>query len=160
LELEQIAVGVGELAVVDSPHLLVAMALGSCVALVVYDARAKVGGLAHVMLPQSSGANVVQPGKYADTALEAMIVQLKEMGARKALLVAKLVGGAQMFNPNHEGPAIGERNVHTLTSLLRQRHVPIVAQEVGGTVARTVEFETATGACFVRTALTREPWRI
>jgi chemotaxis protein CheD len=157
---EEIVVGVGEMAVVDSPRVLVAVALGSCVALMLYDLGAGVAGLAHIMLPTAALPDPPMPGKYADTAVTAMLDELSARGARKGLILAKLVGGAQMFAPNHEGPAIGERNIRTVTALLKELHIAVVAHEVGGTVARTVEFDTSNAACSIRTALVREPTRI
>lgn len=147
-----IVVGVGEIAVVERPHLLVAMALGSCVALMMYDLKAGVAGLAHVMLPAAPSPDTPHQGRYADTAVDSLAGQLLGRGARRGLMLAKLAGGAQMFSMNSEGGAIGARNADALVSLLKDRHVAIVAQDTGGQRARTVEFDTSTGLAMVRMA--------
>lgn len=145
-------VGVGESVVVDEPSTLVGMALGSCVALMLYDLRAGVAGMAHVMLPAAPEPDTPHMGRYADTAVRTLLDEMLERGARRGLVMAKLAGGAQMFSVNHEGLAIGERNVEALESLLRSEHVPLVAQDTGGKRARTVEFDTRTGMVLIRTA--------
>ena len=145
-------VGVGEVVVVDEPSTLVGMALGSCVALMLYDLRAGVAGMAHVMLPAAPEPDTPHAGRYADTAVRTLLEEMLSRGARKGLVMAKLVGGSQMFSVNNEGHAIGERNVEALESLLRAEHVPLVAQDTGGKRARTVEFDTRTGLALIRTA--------
>lgn len=145
-------VGVGEAVVVDEPSTLVGMALGSCVALMLYDLRAGVAGMAHVMLPASAEPDTPHQGRYADTAVRTLLEEMLSRGARRGLVMAKLAGGAQMFSVNNQGLAIGERNVEALESLLRSEHVPLVAQDTGGKRARTVEFDTRTGLVLIRTA--------
>lgn len=147
-----VVVGVGELAVVEGPHLLVAMALGSCVALMMYDLKANVAGMAHVMLPAAPSADTPHKGRYADTAVDTLIEQLRERGGRKGLLLAKLAGGAQMFSMNSDASGIGDRNADALFAILKDRHIAVVSQDTGGKRARTVEFDTSTGLAVVRMA--------
>lgn len=156
MDKDYIVVGVGEMIAVGEPAMLVSMALGSCVALMLSDTRAGVAGMAHVMLPAATDLNTALPGKYADTAVITLLEKIIELGGRRGLVVAKLAGGAQMFAVNHEGVAIGERNVEALISMLRSEHVPVVAQETGGKVARTVEFDTRSGQVSVRMAHSKE----
>lgn len=152
MERNVLVVGVGEIAVVEGPSLLVAMALGSCVAVMMYDAKVGVAGLAHVMLPSAPSIETPHCGRYADTAVEALAGELVSRGARRGLLLAKLAGGAQMFSMNSDIGAIGTRNTEALVSLLKDRHIALVAQDTGGRRARTVEFDTETGVATVRMA--------
>lgn len=142
--------------VVDAPHVLVGMALGSCVGLMMLDARVGVAGFAHVMLPATADPGTATPGKYADTAVVAMTDALLALGGRRGLIVAKLAGGAQMFSVSDDQMAIGDRNVEALISLLKSGHVPLVGRETGGSAARTVEFDTKSGVAKIRMAHGRE----
>lgn len=154
---ETLNVGVADLKVSDNSDTLVSYGLGSCVAVAIYDPRKKMGGLAHVMLPESRGKDSVSsPGKFADTAVPLLVERLVELGARRKSLLCKIVGGAQMFeipgSRNREaglscGPSanIGARNVEAVKEVLEKLKVPIVGEETGGNHGRTVRFKTDTG---------------
>ncbi len=89
------SVGMGQIVVAEAPAELVSV-LGSCVGVALYHPRLKVGALAHIVLPKSSGGGAA-PGKFADTAIPYMIAELAKAGAARAGLVAKIAGGACMF---------------------------------------------------------------
>ena len=96
--------------------------LGSCVGVVLYDRTSKLGGLAHVVLPSARGP-VDHPGKYADTAIPAVIAELeRRLGPRtRTRLTAKLVGGASMFQvdtPAESTLNIGRRNQEAIEAIL------------------------------------------
>lgn len=146
----RVVVSVARLETGNSSTLLTAMALGSCVAAIVFDPVTRIGGMAHILLPdskQSPSAMGSNPGKFADTAIPALIERMKIEGANSKRLVAKIVGGAKMF----EGPekkdedSIGERNVKAAKSVLEKKKIKVVAKDIGGNRARTVEFEPASG---------------
>ena len=117
--------------------------LGSCIGLAIYDLRAKVGGLAHVMLPSSTGHGG-PPGKFADTAIAEMISRLETAGGRRERFTAKIVGGARMFESSAES-GIGEQNIDAVSRGLHDQRIPILGSDCGGTSGRRMVFTVATG---------------
>jgi chemotaxis protein CheD len=111
-----IKVGIAEMNVTHAPAVLRTAGLGSCVGVVVYDSIHSVAGLAHVMLPDSSGAKCpFNRAKYADTAIFDLINMLIKQGAHRKLLKAKIAGGAQMFQfepRNDRNVQAVERELH------------------------------------------------
>ena len=94
-----IVLGMADLMVVSAPIKLITLGLGSCIGLVVYDTFAKVAGMAHIMLPDSRGLKTAEKvGKFADTAVPAIIEEMLKKGATRARIKAKIAGGAQMFS--------------------------------------------------------------
>ena len=130
--------------------------LGSCVGVVLYDRAAKVGGVAHIVLPAAHGL-VDHPGKYADTAIPALIATIdQKLGAKiRARLIAKLVGGANMFQsdfslPETAGLNIGRRNQEAIEQILRDLTIPIMARDVGGTCGRRLTLDTTSGIVTIK----------
>ncbi|MGB9826171.1 MAG: chemotaxis protein CheD [Desulfofundulus sp.] len=146
-------VGMADLAVGRDPVVLVTIGLGSCVGVALYDDQAKVGGLAHIMLPQANGLAVTNPAKFADTALPLLVKKMEELGANPRRLTAKVAGGAQMFQLAQptEMMRIGERNTEAVLQWLRAAGIRVVAQDTGGSWGRTVELDTSTGELRVKT---------
>ena len=135
-------VGIGEYHVGSFP--MTAIGLGSCVALIIHDPRRHTGALAHVMLP-SSGGKQDRPGKFADTAVPALLGELKAQGSNQRSLAARLVGGASMFKNFKGNLNIGERNVIALRELLGDLNIPIEIEDVGGNVGRSVLYRPLDG---------------
>jgi chemotaxis protein CheD len=151
-----IKVGIADMNVVKSPNIIRTSGLGSCVGVVVYDHAREVAGLAHVMLPDSTLAKSDQlnVAKYADTAVEELVERVVRVGGRRNALKAKLAGGAQMFQfstANSDIMRIGPRNVEAVKQQLRRLNIPIVAEDVGGSSGRTIEFNPKTGLLSIRT---------
>jgi len=148
-------VGMADLVSVRHPATLVTLGLGSCIGLVIFDPSTKVAAMAHIMLPDSRDAKEVpKPGKFADTAVPLLLEHLKNLGAVKGQLKAKMAGGAQMFNiPGKDNSllAVGSRNVEATTAMLAKHGVPLVASDVGGNKGRSVEFNTETWKLLVKT---------
>ena len=134
-----------------SPDVIVSQGLGSCVAVTIYDSRNKTGGLAHIMLPDSSQhAPGDMPCQFADTAIAYLLEGLKSGSPEKNSLVAKIVGGAQMFSmPDHTNPGIGAQNITAIRTLLQQEKIPIVGEDTGGHTGRSVEFHLEYGKLVV-----------
>jgi chemotaxis protein CheD len=132
---------------------LVTLGLGSCIAIVVHDPVAKVGGLAHILLPSRSlsrgGDN---PGRFPQTAMPRLLEEMVALGADPRRLVARLVGGASMFaNLVPAGSMqMGDRNVISSREVLSQLAIPIVGESVGGNEGRSVWFFVAEGKLQVR----------
>ncbi|MCC7566862.1 MAG: chemotaxis protein CheD [Methanoregulaceae archaeon] len=137
-----VIVGIGDHAVGPGP--MSSIGLGSCVGLVIHDSEKCIGGLAHVMLPDSGG-RTERPGKFADTAIDALVSILVGQGCRKTALVAKMVGGAAMFKTLSENLNIGERNITAIKENLKQKNIPIKAECVGGSVGRTLTYYPSDG---------------
>jgi chemotaxis protein CheD len=133
-----IIIGIGEWSVGNS--VMTSIGLGSCVGLILHDDERKIGGLAHVMLPKSSGKPGEREGKYADTAVTILLRDLAAKGSKSGSLKAKLAGGASMFQNFSGNLNIGERNVDALRELLKAKAIPIIREDIGGTVGRTITY--------------------
>lgn len=146
-------VGIADLNTVKGSGSLATYALGSCVGICLYDAEEKIAGLAHIMLPWSSGAAASEENqcRFADTAITLLIKKMCGMGAKKSRLTAKIAGGAQMFG-NSAVFNIGERNVEAVKKVLAAYDIPIIAEETGSNFGRTVFFSAEDGIMEVRAA--------
>jgi chemotaxis protein CheD len=146
-----VEVGVGEVAITAHPHYLMTPALGSCVAVAIYDPVLKRGALAHVMLPTPPGR--MEPGsedRFASIVVPKMARCLAEGGSHRNRMVAKIAGGAAMFKPEAGLAGIGERNIHEVRRQLALLKIPILAEDTGERHARTVELRLDSGVFVVR----------
>lgn len=153
-----IRVNMAELVVAESPDILETQALGSCVGVVLYDQFVKVGGLAHAMLADikfSKESGRLNKGKFVNSAIEELVEKMMKLGAKKEHIKAKLVGGANMFPgiTRLDSMHIGKRNLEAARIKLDELGIPISAEETGGSVGRTISFDTNTGRVKVHTAL-------
>jgi chemotaxis protein CheD len=150
------SVGVAELKVSGNSGVMASFGLGSCVAVAMFDPLKKIGGLAHVMLPESRDkSSEDNPGKFADTAVEYLVDEMVRRGARRNGLRCKIVGGSQMFEipdsrrrkEGDDSPArhIGARNVEAVKRALREMGVPLTGEDTGGNYGRTIKFDTSNG---------------
>lgn len=145
-------VGIAELALCRAPEQLTCLGLGSCIAVIMYDPTTRIGGMVHVLLPKAP-ANCKTPEKYADTGVGRLHAKMLERGAIKITLVAKLVGGAQMFSSLNIAIAnIGKENITAARTALRALGVRIVGEDLEGTRGRSAHFDASTGKVTVRTA--------
>lgn len=149
----EIKVGMADLNVCVSPDRITTLGLGSCVGIAIRDPVTKIGGLAHIMLPDSTTIrNNSNIPKFADTGIEELVKQVTRKGANRTRLVAKIAGGAQMFgfNSNSEMVRVGERNVQATKKKLAQMRIPILAEDTGKNFGRTVIFYPETGDFVIR----------
>ena len=151
---ELIKVGMADYKVGCSPSTLISYGLGSCIGISLYDPTAKVGGLLHIMLPDSttirnSSQNIA---KFADTGIDELVRQMEKLGARKARMVAKIAGGATMFTfqGRNDMMQVGERNVQAVKKKLKEINIPILAEDTGKNYGRTVTFYPETGEFHIR----------
>ena len=136
----EIKVGISDYKVSKSPDKIITLGLGSCVGIAIYDKSTKVGGLSHIMLPDSSQfKRNIKIEKFADLAIPHMIEEIKKHNPR-ARLVAKIAGGASMFNFSEENlhNNIGQRNVESVEKILKDLGIPILGKETGGKIGRTM----------------------
>jgi len=146
-------VGVADLKVSNKPEeVLVTHALGSCIGVAIYDPEARVGGILHYMLPDSSLDPVKgqeNPHMFADTGLPRLFRECYQKGAQKSRLQVKVAGGSQVLG-SREYFQIGRRNFAALRKIFLKNNVLIDKAHVGGTKARTLFLEIATGNVWVK----------
>lgn len=151
---EIIKVGMADLKTCHSPDGLTTLGLGSCVGVALRDPLTKVGGLVHVMLPDSTAFQGMQtnPAKFADTGIAELIRQMEQMGAKRSRITAKLAGGATMFavSSRSEIGMVGKRNVDACRKCLEEYRIPILAEDTGETYGRTVIFYPESGEYHIR----------
>lgn len=138
-----IKVGIGEMNVCCAPDSIQTLGLGSCVGVVLYDPNLLICGMMHIMLPDSSLVpNCDRMGKCADSAFPMMFEMLAQKGVVKSCLLAKIAGGARMFNitSNSEMLKVGEKNIEAVKYQLRRFGILLTAEDCGGECARTIRF--------------------
>jgi chemotaxis protein CheD len=150
--MSQLIVGISDCAVSRDPHAILSThALGSCIAVVIHDPVAQVGGLLHFMLPDSTLDATkarTNPCMFADTGLPTLFHGTYELGAMKQRLIVTVLGGAQVLDNNNTFN-IGKRNYLALRKILWKAGVMIHQEEVGGTQPRSVRMEVGSGRIFV-----------
>ena len=151
---EIIKVGMADLKVCKKPDGVTTLGLGSCVGIALRDPVSQIGGLAHIMLPDSTAIrdNSNIP-KFADTGIEELVKQVVAQGASRSRLVAKIAGGAQMFafkSSANNLVKVGERNVEATKKKLAELKIPILAEDTGESYGRTVIFYPETGDFVIR----------
>lgn len=151
-ERDRVYVGVSEYVVAADDETLVAYGVGSCVAVLLWDPDAGVGGVANAVLPERAAGDDVAAAKFVDSATEALLRELVEAGASYATVEGRVVGGATIMTFEDLGEAVGADNVAAARATLERLEVPVVAEATGGDHGRTVEFDTATGEARVHTA--------
>ncbi|HOJ32246.1 MAG TPA: chemotaxis protein CheD [Candidatus Hydrogenedentes bacterium] len=146
-------VGISEMKVSNNPEdVLVTYSLGSCVGLTLYDPVIRVGGMIHCMLPLSRldpAKAQMNPCMFTDTGIPTLIQAVLNMGANKKRLIAKVAGAASPLDDNGIFK-IGERNYTVLRKVLWKNDILIAAEDVGGTVARTLFLYLDTGKTVIR----------
>ncbi len=150
---EIIKVGMADLKICVSPDAVTTLGLGSCVGFAIRDPITKVGGLAHIMLPDSTQIkNNSNVPKFADTGIVELVRQIIAKGANQGRLVAKIAGGAQMFAFQNKSDMvrIGDRNVEATKKKLAELKIPVLAQDTGDSYGRTVIFYPETGDFVIR----------
>lgn len=156
---QRVVVGVGDLGVSNNPAItLSTYALGSCIALAVYDPVAKAGGLLHLMLPESSISPekaLSQPAMFADTGLPLLFRALFGVKAERGRLRIFVAGGASVLTGN-DNFRIGERNIRATQVWLTQQGYGVRGSAVGGTISRTVHLDIGTGSISLKTPLASE----
>ena len=150
--MSEIRVRVADYAVGRAEDVLATIGLGSCVAIMLHDARAQVGGLAHVLLPNEGlSRDTVNRAKFPGTAVPLLLEEMRKLGARGPY-TAKIAGGSSMFASLIPAGAInmGERNIAATREALTEAGVTIAKSDVGGDHGRSVFFHVADGRVVVR----------
>ena len=151
--MQELFVKIGEYKVVKGEdYVLIILGLGSCVCLTMYDPINKIGGLAHILLPHSNGRE--ESAKYADQAVKLMLRDMRKLGAKN--IIAKIAGGSEilpMLNMK-----IGERNVKVVKEQLNKYNIKLVAEDVGGSMGRSVFFYVKDGRMLIKYSWGGEKW--
>lgn len=157
-----IKVGLAQLRIGNAPLRMVTMALGSCLGIVLYDVSAKIGALAHAMHPYREGMkNNTNKSKFVDSAISMMLQRMAKRGARRELIVAKIFGGARMFDHvvNNRGVLqIGDKNIQAARDEFERLRIPIAGECVGGNTGRSICFDLSSGMVVVRDAFDKEEY--
>mgnify|MGYP001029270472 CR=1 FL=1 len=146
----KIKVTIGDLAVGSSPYVISTYGLGSCVAVMLYDPVTKIGGMNHFLLPTNTPNRVEKNlAKFSDTGIKMLIEKLMMLGAKEERIIAKLVGGANMF-PMLNKSSIGQKNIEAALKILGKYSINIVSQDTGGNWGRSVDFDLSNGNVIVK----------
>jgi chemotaxis protein CheD len=150
----EVVVKVADLRTGLADDTLVTIGLGSCVAILLHDAEARVGGMAHVLLPSPAlSRNDENPAKFPQSAVPRLLELMAAEGAAIRRVTARLAGGASMFSALAPPGTIqmGERNLVAARQVLSSHGVPLVGEAVGGDFGRTVRFRVCDGRVEVST---------
>ena len=149
-----IKVGMADLKVAGtSDDVLITLGLGSCIGIALYDPTIKLGGLAHIMLPDSTKIkNNTNIAKFADTGIDELIRLMVAKGANKSRLVAKIAGGARMFEVSSSTTIgnVGENNAIASRERLKHHGIRLLAEDTGLNYGRTVELHCDNGSYVIK----------
>lgn len=141
-------IGVADMAVSNQANeSLITYSLGSCIAVIIFDPVAKVGGILHLMLPEASidlEKAKKRPAMFADSGIPFLFKESYRLGATKKNIIVKIAGASRIMDENGVFN-IGKRNYLAVRKILWRNNVTIAAEHVGGTVNRTVRLEVETG---------------
>lgn len=145
-------VGIADMKIARSEGTLITYALGSCIGICLYDPVIKLGGMVHIMLPESLSSGGQNVFKYADTGIRETIRKMEVFGARRERIVAKIAGGAKMFDVQATGPLgnIGDRNITSTKSILKMEGIKLLKEDTGANYARTLSFDVSTGMAKIK----------
>ena len=145
-------VGIADMKIARSEGTLITYALGSCIGICLYDPVIKLGGMVHIMLPESLSSGNQNIFKYADTGIRETVRKMEVFGARKERLVAKIAGGAKMFDVQATGPLgnIGDRNIISTKTILKMEGIKLLKEDTGANYARTLSFDVSNGMARIK----------
>ena len=145
-------IGIAQYAVAKPPERLCCLGLGSCVAVFIYDPETKIGGVLHALLPRTPPKREPD-AKYADSGIKILYDDIVAKGAKRKKLIAKIVGGAQMFPNLDLGISdIGNENIKEARKTLQSLGIKVVSEEVKGNKGRSAYYSLETGDVTIRTA--------
>jgi chemotaxis protein CheD len=127
---------------------LVTFGVGSCLVITLFDAKKKIGALAHAMLPTRGARTKGRSGKYVDTAIEEMVEQMQSLGSDGKHLEAKLIGAANMFSGL--SPEISTQNVTVAKKKLKDNGIELIAESTGGGAGRSVALSVSSGVVTIK----------
>ncbi len=134
----------GKVEISKSDIIIRALALGSCIAIVAYDAKNRIGGIAHIMLPEKAPENKKQEeNKYTENAISNLLLQMQKSGADKEEMKFCLAGGANVLRRNDD--SIAEKNCISVVQIVKEQKLKIKAKSLGGTQRRCISLDISSG---------------
>jgi chemotaxis protein CheD len=128
--------------------------LGSCVAACIRDARLRIGGMNHFMLPSrqadavaSAQGSTWPPTRFGDVAMECLVAEILRRGGRRADLEMKLVGGGKVLDALSD---VGARNIQFARDYARSYGLRVLGEDLGDRYPRKVLYDPASGAVRVK----------
>ncbi len=156
------SIGIGEIGIIKEKGSLAIYGLGSCIGLILYNEIEKMAGLAHILLPGPrlpSDETKELPAKYANEAIDALLLALGIEKNETHKLSGGIIGGATIFSMGEDSTnSIGDRNVEEIRKWLMKARIKIVWEETGGVCGRSLIFSLPESTLKVRTL--KEGWRI
>ncbi len=148
-----VSVGLGEIQVAaEAGTVLMALGLGSCIGIAVYDPQVRVGGMAHVVLPEPLDPAAPASAKFATVAVPELLARVEALGAERRRLICKIAGGAQVLQTaaSRHNFRIGERNIEAVNAALAAAGLAPCAQDCGGKTGRSVQLNVLDGRVAVK----------
>jgi len=134
----------GKVEISTSDIIIRALALGSCIAVVAYDAKNRIGGIAHIMLFGKAPENKKQEeNKYAENAISNLLLQMQKAGADKKKMEFCLAGGANVLRRNDD--TIAKKNCNSVLQIMKEQKLKIKAKSLGGTQRRSISLDISSG---------------
>ncbi len=151
---KSLVVNIADMRISNNPEdVLVTYSLGSCVAIVLYDPYKKIGGMIHVMLPDSSIDKnpELNPCKYVDLGVPILFKEMFKFGCKRGTLITSVIGGSNVMDKN-KFFNIGERNFLAVRKILWRNNVIINKEDTGGNKSRTVRLYMDSGKVVISNA--------
>lgn len=142
MENNVIDVDTGEIRVSSEPVIIRAVALGSCIAVIIYDRSKKIGGISHIMLPgRSPKGDGESKTKYAESALDKLFNTVKKLSVKTSDLEISIVGGANILQEGN----IPDKVAKSVLDYLKKLNIEWNSKRVGGTERRSVFLDITSG---------------
>lgn len=152
--MNNVVVNIADMKISTNPQeILITYSLGSCVSIALYDPYKKIGGLIHIMLPESAidKNSQMNPYKYVDLGVPLLFKEMFKLGCKRGTLITTVIGGSNVMDKN-KFFNIGERNYLAVRKILWRNNVIINKEDVGGSKSRTVRLQIDTGKVIVSNA--------
>ena len=150
--MNEIIVGIADAKTAHDHQVLVTYALGSCVGICLYETNRKLAGMVHILLPTQVGyLHMENAYKFADSGITRLIDRMITLGADKKKIIAKIAGGAEMFQTLETKTDIGMRNIAAVKNTLHLHHIPLIAEDTGSTYGRSIWFSSSDGSLKIKT---------
>jgi len=139
-----IDVSTGQIHLAGGDAVLRSVALGSCIAVVAYDLKKKIGAIAHIMLPGTAPANSTRKNRYASNAIARVLTKMVKAGSQKSDIEVCVVGAGNVLEKGDD--TICASNIESVMQLLEDNNIPVRASVVGGTERKGVFLDVQSGS--------------